>query len=43
LKNAGVHIGFIAQLNDFGKTFDQIADFLDKVGKDWPTQTPWTY
>ena len=40
LKNAGVQIGFIAQLNDSGKTFDQIADFLDKVGKDQPTQTP---
>lgn len=40
LKNAGVQIDFIAQLNDSGKTFDEIADFLDKVGKDRPTHTP---
>jgi hypothetical protein len=33
LKNAGVQIDFIAQLNDSGKTFDEIADLLDKLGK----------
>ncbi|MGH9974875.1 MAG: hypothetical protein ACRD8Z_03435 [Nitrososphaeraceae archaeon] len=39
LNNAGVKIDFIAQLNDSGKTFDEIADFLEKVGKELPTHT----
>ena len=33
LKNTGVQIDFIAQLNDSGSTFDEIADFLDKMFK----------
>jgi hypothetical protein len=41
LKNAGLQIEFIAQLNDSGKTFDEIADFLDKVGKR-PADPGWT-
>ena len=40
LKNAGVQIDFIAQLNDSGKKFDEIVDLLDKVGRDQPTHTP---
>ena len=31
LKNAGLQIDFIAQLNDSGKKFDEIADLLDKA------------
>ena len=36
LKNTGVQIDFIAQLNDSGVTFDEIADFLDKVDRSIP-------
>ena len=30
---AGVRIDFIAQLNDSGYSFDEIADYLDRVSK----------
>ena len=33
LKKAGIQINFIAELNDSGRTFDEIADFLDKFGR----------
>jgi hypothetical protein len=33
LKNAGIKLDFIAELNDSGRTFDEIADFLDKFGR----------
>jgi 3'-phosphoadenosine 5'-phosphosulfate sulfotransferase (PAPS reductase)/FAD synthetase len=33
LKNAGVRIDFIAQLNDSGYSFDEIAEYIDRVGK----------
>ena len=36
LKYTGVQIDFIAQLNDSGVTFDEIADFLDKVDRSIP-------
>ena len=39
-KITGVQIDFIAQLNDSGKKFDEIADLLDKVGKEHSTHTP---
>ena len=33
LKNIGVRIDFIAQLNDSGYSFDEIAEYIDRVGK----------
>lgn len=32
-KKAGVPRGLVIQLNDSGKTFDEIADYLDRAGK----------
>jgi hypothetical protein len=29
LKDAGIHSGTVIKLNDSGKTFDEIADYID--------------
>lgn len=31
LKNAGIDFGLLIDLNDIGMSFDQIADYLDRV------------
>ena len=40
LRAAGIDKNLLIEINDSGFTFDEIADFLDRVGKELPTHTP---